>query len=304
MEDIKPIRIFLEVARQRSFAGAARSLDMTPSSVTRIVAKLEETLGQQLLLRTTRQVSLTDAGAVVAARYGPLIEELDKTTDTLLHETRPDRGRLRLNAPLSLGQRLLPGLVEAFHLAYPAVDLQINMTDQLVDIIDAPYDLAIRVSGPPSDKSTIWRKICEVPRHAIAAPSLFQRTDLPDTPGDLNRDLCLSYSATDMPETWEFTRDGARRTVQAGNSIITNNGDLLYQMARRAQGITVLPDFIVADGLASGDVITLLPDWQVQPLWLTLFYPPYEAFPPLVATFTTFFEDYMRSSVPDLFTFT
>lgn len=303
MQDIKPICVFLEVAERRSFAAAARALDMTPSSVTRIVARLEDTLGQQLLLRTTRKVSLTDAGAVVAARYRPLLAELDATTDALMHSAHPDQGRLRINAPMSLGLRLMPGLIAAFRAAYPRVDLTVALTDQFVDIIEDPYDLAIRISGPPADKSTIWRKICEVPRHAVAAPSLFPDTATPDDPADLPRDLCLSYSVSDTPETWEFTRDQARRSVQAGRGLITNNGDLLYQMACRGQGITVLPDFLVADGLASGEVTILLPDWQVTPLWLTLFYPPYAAFPPLVATFTTFFEDYIRRTAPVVFRF-
>ncbi|MGK7755785.1 MULTISPECIES: LysR family transcriptional regulator [unclassified Roseovarius] len=304
MQDIKPIRVFLEVAERRSFAAAARALDMTPSSVTRIIAKLEDSFGQQLLLRTTRKVSLTDAGAVVAARYRPLLTELDATTDALMHAAHPDQGRLRLNAPMSLGLRLMPGLIAAFRDAYPRIDLGVTLTDRFVDIIEDPYDLSIRISGPPSDKSTIWRKICEVPRHAVAAPSLFADTAPPADPADLLRELCLSHSATGTPETWEFTRDQAQRSVQAGSSLITNNGDLLYQMARHGQGITVLPDFLVADGLASGEVTILMPDWQVTPLWLTLFYPPYEAFPPLVATFTTFFEDYIRRTAPVFFRFT
>ncbi len=303
MQDLKPIRVFLEVAARRSFAAAARALDMTPSSVTRIVARLEDTLGQQLLLRTTRKVSLTDAGAVVAARYRPLLDQLDATTDALMHAAHPDRGRLRLNAPMSLGQRLMPGLIAAFRAAYPRVDLSVTLTDRLVDIIEDPYDLSIRISGPPPDKSTIWRKICEVPRHAVAAPALFDGGTAPADPDALPRDLCLSYSATATPETWEFTRDQARRTVQAGSGVVTNNGDLLYQLARRGQGITVLPDFLVADGLASGEVTILMPDWQVTPLWLTLFYPPYDAFPPLVATFTTFFEDHIRRTAPVFFRF-
>lgn len=303
MQDIKPLRVFLEVAERRSFAAAARALDMTPSSVTRIVARLEDTLGQQLLLRTTRQVSLTDAGALVAARYRPLLQELDATTDALMQSAHPDQGRLRLSAPMSFGLRLMPGLLAAFRAAYPRVDLQVSLTDSFVDIIEDPFDLAIRISGPPSDKSTIWRKICEVPRHAVAAPSLFADTDKPTHPDDLPRDLCLSYSATGQPETWDFTQSHTRRSVQAGSSLITNNGDLLTQLACQGEGITVLPDFLVADGLSSGALTVLLPDWQVTPLWLTLYYPPYEAFPPLVATFTSFFEDYIRNSAPVFFRF-
>ncbi|MEL6207101.1 MAG: LysR family transcriptional regulator [Pseudomonadota bacterium] len=296
MEDLKPIRVFLEVASQRSFAGAARALRMTPASVTRIVARLEGDLGQQLLLRTTRQVSLTSAGALVAARYKPVVEDFDRVTRDITRASLPDRGALKINAPMSMGLRLLPRLIESFRLAYPEIALNIQMTDTLIDIMKEQCDLSIRISGPPADKSTIWRKLCEVPRHAVAAPSLFHQIARPETPEDLLPDHCLSYSADGRTEEWSFTKGSAQRVVRAGPWVISNNGDFLYELVVSGGGIAVLPDFIVAEGLTTGSVERLLLDWQVDPLWLTLFYPPYEQLPPLVATFTDFFEAYLRET--------
>jgi DNA-binding transcriptional LysR family regulator len=294
MQDIKPIRVFLKVAEQRSFAAAARSLKMTPASVTRIVAKLEEDLGQQLLVRTTRQVALTSAGAMVAARFGPIVEDFDQVSEEIARAVWPDRGRLSINAPMSLGLRLMPSLIDKFRLAYPNISLDVTLTDRLVDIVEENCDLAIRISGPPNDKSTIWRKICEVPRQVIAAPSLFERTPRPITPDSLDPAACMSYSSSRQAEVWRFEKAGLKRTVSAGSSIVSNNGDFLYAMARSGNGITILPDFIVKDGIASGAVQTVLADWSVPALWLTLFYPPYEVLPPLVATFTDFFEAHLR----------
>ncbi|MEM7075424.1 MAG: LysR family transcriptional regulator [Pseudomonadota bacterium] len=294
MEDLKPIRVFLEVARQLSFSGAAHSLRMTPASVTRIVARLEQTLGQQLLVRTTRQVSLTSAGAVVAARMTPVVEEFDRVRQDILSATRPDDGRLRINAPLSMGVRLLPGLAERFRLAFPRIALDIRLTDRLVDVIEEDCDLAVRISGPPADKSTIWRKICQVPRHAIAAPSLFDRIPVPETPDAIDPATTLSYSPDGAGELWDFSKAARSRTVRAGTEVTSNNGDFLYELAKAGAGICVLPDFIVARGMRRGEVIRVLPDWEVSSLWLTLYYPPYEQLPPLVATFTDFFEAYIR----------
>jgi DNA-binding transcriptional LysR family regulator len=294
MQDIKPIRVFLKVAEQRSFAAAARSLKMTPASVTRIVAKLEEDLGQQLLVRTTRQVALTSAGATVAARFGPIVEDFDQVSEEIARAVWPDRGRLSINAPMSLGLRLMPSLIDKFRLAYPNISLDVTLTDRLVDIVEENCDLAIRISGPPNDKSTIWRKICEVPCQVIAAPSLFERTPRPITPDSLDPAACMSYSSSRQAEVWRFEKAGLKRTVSAGSSIVSNNGDFLYAMARSGNGITILPDFIVKDGIASGAVQTVLADWSVPALWLTLFYPPYEVLPPLVATFTDFFEAHLR----------
>lgn len=294
MEDLKPIRVFLEVAKHLSFAKAARSLQMTPASVTRIVAGLEARLGQQLLVRTTRQVSLTGAGAMMAARFGPLVDEFDATVEDLARNMSPDRGRLRINAPLSLGMRVLPGLIDGFRLAYPRIDIDVHLTDALVDILAEDCDLAIRVSGPPADKSTIWRKICEVPRYLVAAPALFDRVARPEDPDDLDPGVMLSYSAEARRETWELRKDGHARSVRAGGQIISNNGDFLYGLARAGGGICLLPDFLVRDGLSRGEVEQVLPDWTLPSLWLTLYYPPYEKLPPLVATFTDFFEAFIR----------
>jgi len=299
MQQIKPVRVFLKIAELSSFAAAARSLKMTPASVTRIVAKLEEELGQQLLVRTTRQVALTSAGAMVAARFGPVVQEFDRVTDEITRAVRPDRGQLSINAPMSLGMRLMPTLVDSFRLAYPKISLNINLTDTLVDIVEEDCDLAIRISAPPGDKSTIWRKICEVPRLAVAAPDLFERTPRPVSPDDLDPAYCMSYSAQGQAETWSFRKSGVTRNVAAGTAVVSNNGDFLYTLARAGNGITILPDFIVRDGIDSGAVDTVLDDWTVAPLWLTLFYPPYEVLPPLVATFTDFFEAHLRD-VPEL----
>lgn len=301
MDDLGPIRVFLEVARQSSFIGAARVLGTTPASVTRAVARLEEALGQQLLLRTTRRVSTTSAGAIVAARYTALLDDFDAATEQIRHESLPDRGKLRLNAPMSLGLRLMPGLVESFRLAYPHVQLHLRLTDRLIDIMEEPCDVAIRISQAPTDKSTIWRKICEVPRRVVAAPALFERIPRPNAPEEIDPFSCLSYGDTPEPETWTFQKDRCRRKVRVRGDVISNNGDLLYELVLRGGGMALLPDFITSAGVASGAAETVLNDWTVPMLWLTLFYPPYEKLPPLVATFTDFFEAYLKESVPDAF---
>lgn len=294
MQELKPVRVFLEVATLKSFAAAAKSLRMTPASVTRIVAKLEEDLGEQLLLRTTRQVSLTSTGAFVAARYKPLIQAFDKVEQDLEREIQPYRGRLSINAPMSFGLRIMPMLVESFRLAYPNIDLNIHLTDRLVDIVSETCDLSIRVSGPPQDKSTIWRKLCEVPLQVVAAPSLFERHPKPKSPDDLDHKICLSYGVEAAPEVWRFEKGALKRPFTSGQSIRSNNGDLLYQFAQSGAGIVMLPNFLVADGLAAGKVVPVLEDWAIPPLWVSLFYPPYETLPPLVATFTDFFEAYLQ----------
>ena len=293
--DLKPIRVFLTVADRQSFVGAAEELGLAPASVTRIIASLERELGAQLFVRTTRQVRITSEGAMIAARYRPVIESFDSVTDELLQQNQPERGTLRINAPVSLGVQLLPEAIAGFRLAYPNIDLQLSFTDRLVDVIAENCDLAIRVSGPPSDKSTIWRKLCEVPRRAVASPSLMARMDAPGHPGDLDPRLCLSYSANGARETWNFTHRTGQRTIRAGSGIISNSGDFLCAMAVAGEGIAALPDFITEPGLNAGTLVELCPDWSLPSLWLTLFYPPYPRLPPLVGLFSDYFATYVTA---------
>ena len=294
MRDLKPVRVFLEVVRLQSFAAAAKSMRMTPASVTRIVAKLEEDLGEQLLLRTTRQVSLTSTGALVAARYQPLVEAFDQVEQELQREIQPYRGKLSVNAPMSFGLRIMPELVDGFRMAFPNIDLNIRLTDRLVDVVSENCDLAIRISEPPRDKSTIWRKLCAVPRMVVASPELLERHPKPLSPEDLDHRLCFSYGEADKPEVWQFQQGAIKRPFTAGRTLHSNNGDLLYKFAHAGSGIVMLPEFIVSQGVQAGEVVHLLQDWTLPPLWLSLYYPPYEALPPLVATFTDYFEAYLR----------
>ncbi|NOD74935.1 MULTISPECIES: LysR family transcriptional regulator [unclassified Ruegeria] len=295
MIELKPIRVLRAVSDQKSFSLAARELGIAPASATRIIAQLEKDLGTQLLVRTTRQVSLTSAGATVLAQYRPLLEGFEEVTRNLQRANQPDKGHLRLTAPVSLGVTLLPQVISGFRLVYPNISVEINFTDTLLDVIEENCDLAVRVSGPPTDKSTIWRKLCEVPRHMIAAPSLFDRIPRPDHPRDLNPDFLMSYSAQGRSETWEFSHAGSNVSIQAGGKVISNNGDFLYALAVAGDGICVLPDFITYKGLASGQVEQVMPNWSITSLWLTLYYPPYEQLPPIVGTFAEYFEAFVQS---------
>ncbi|MEM7520298.1 MAG: LysR family transcriptional regulator [Pseudomonadota bacterium] len=295
MIELKPIRVLRAVSDLKSFTRAARELGLAPASVTRIIAQLETDLGAQLLVRTTRQVALTSSGASVLARYRPLLEGFEEVTQDLQRAIRPDSGHLRLTAPVSLGVTLLPEVITAFRRAYPGITVEINFTDTLLDVIEENCDLAIRVSGPPKDKSTIWRKLCEVPRQAIAAPALLEQLDGFDQPDDLPADLLMSYSSAGAAETWTFARGGVQRTIRAGRRILSNNGDFLFALAAQGEGICALPDFITGAGLQAGTVANVLPDWTLSSLWLTLFYPPYEQLPPIVGTFADFFETFIDS---------
>ncbi|WP_050929824.1 LysR family transcriptional regulator [Aestuariivita boseongensis] len=289
MRDLHALRLFLSVARDASFAEAARRMGTTPASVTRAIAALEEELGTQLFVRTTRKVSLTSEGAAFAARIGHLVTDLDEAMDSLRHRDATAHGDLRLSVPVSFGLRVLPDILQRFRLSHPQVRLSVDMTDRFVDILDGSVDLAVRISGPPEDRSTIWRKICGVERLLVGAPEVPEAAIR--SPDDLRAERCLSYGSDPAGEKWSLSHGRERRSLRAGRGFSSNNGDLLAQMAEQGAGVALLPRFIVATGLEAGRLVHVLPDWRPDPLWLTLYYPPYTKLPPPVAAFSAFFEE-------------
>lgn len=295
MNELKALRTFLLAAEKRNFAQVAREMDMTPASVTRTIAALEAELGVQLFVRTTRQVSLTSDGAVFAARIEPAVNTLEFARLELMNVHKADQGRLRINAPMSLGQQVLPQILCAFRELYPKIEVELSLTDQMLDIVEQDFDLAIRISGAPSDKFTIWRKIIEIKRILVAAPS----SPFVDAahPSELPSDRCLGYSSESRRENWALSDGGSTVNVSAGRMISANNGEVLASMAADGAGVAMLPVFIVAEHLRTGRLVQILPEWSPPQLWLTLYYPPFQKLPPRIAAFSDFFEREIKAIV-------
>ncbi|HEV7307213.1 LysR family transcriptional regulator [Ensifer sp.] len=288
MNDHKALKIFLMAAERRNFAQVARELDMTPAAVTRAIAALEDDLGVQLFVRTTRQVSLTTDGAVFAAQIQPAVDALESARRDVRNAHKADQGRLRISAPTWLGKTVLPPILSGFRELYPKISFEISLSDGLIDIVDDDYDLAIRISSAPSDKFTIWRKIKAVPRILVAAPG--SRFAEMQHPSELSPDDCLAYSGESRRENWLLSDGGSSIPIVAGRAFSANNGEVLADMAADGAGVAMLPGFHIAEHLRSGRLVHVLPGWSPPDLWLTLYYPPYQALPPRIATFSQFFE--------------
>jgi DNA-binding transcriptional LysR family regulator len=296
MTSINAIQIFLAVAEHRSFVSASRHLAMTPPAVTRAVSALEDQLGVQLLLRTTRQVSLTSAGAAYAARVAPLIAGLTAAAEELHEGDGKTAGLIRINAPMSMGERMLPDVISQFRTLYPKVSLALTLTDRHIDIVSEKVDLAIRISTQPKDKLTIWRKITKVRRCFVAAPHYLSQFGTPESVEDLGEHCLLSYDAEAGPEVWELSNGAKRRRVTAGDVLSSNNGDLIAKLAVNGEGIAMLPQFIVEEHLKTGMLQQVLREWQPPQLWLTLYYPPYDKLPMRLVTFSDFFEKFVTET--------
>ena len=292
---IEYIRVFVAVIDNRGFAKAARQLGLSRTAVTRHVAELERMMGVQLLLRTTRSVTPTLAGQLYYERCVPILRDLDRADDLVRQQQHGLTGRLRVTAPLSFGQRFLPDVIAQFRLLHPAMNLDHALTDRLVDILTEDFDMALRISEPPQDKSTIWRKICFVERVLVASPGYLDRAGTPLQPADLTHHSCLGYSHFAGGDTLRLQRaDGRSETMTVALPFECDNGEVLAALAARGEGIVLLPTFIVSDYLERGELVRLMEDWSAPQVWLTAYYPPYERLPAKVATFTEFVENAIR----------
>jgi len=289
---IERIRVFIEVAERKGFAAAARHLGLSRSIATRYVADLETDLGVQLLVRTTRTVTPTLAGQIYLERARAISLDLDRANDLVREQQLSLSGMLRISAPLSFGQRFLPQAIAQFRILHADIDLKLDLTDRMVDIVSEDYDMALRISGPPTDKSTIWRKICQVPRVLVASPYYLSERGRPAVPADLSEHDCLGYSHFAGGRIWTFTqpRSGAEDAVAVRQPIECNDGDVIADLARQGAGIGLLPLFIVADHIEAGSLVPVLADWQTPDIWLTAYFPPYSTLPAKVRVFTEFIE--------------
>ncbi len=288
MIDLRQLQVFFAVARHRNFAAAARELGLSGAAVTRDIAKLEASLGAQLFVRTTRTVTLTTEGAAMAETLRPALAALEQALSGAGGPEAGLHGQIKLSVPLSLGMRILPDVVASFRARYPGISVYLSLDDTLIDIVAQGYDLAIRISEAPTDKSTIWRKLCAVPRVLVAAPGAAERAV--EAPEAIAEDRRLSYGGVDHREVWRLSRGGAAQKLVTGARIGANNGEVLARMAEAGEGVALLPRFIVAEALAEGRLVEVLAGWQAPTLWLTLYYPPYDRLPPVVATFSEFVE--------------
>jgi len=264
--------VFFSVVEANGFGTAARRLETTPASVSRRVKALERRLGVRLLQRTTRKLSLTDAGEHYFREGRRLVQELDELERALTASASEPEGQLRIVAPMSFGQRRLAPVVARFAASHDRLRVSLILEDRETDLIDEAADLAIRI-GYPADSSMIARPIAPVPRYACASPEYLERRGRPESPEDLLHHDCLHYNLITEREEWTFVGDDGEHALAIKGSFCSNNGDVLAEAAMQGLGITLLPHFIVEEGVADGRLVKVLEEYEREPLTLFALYP-------------------------------
>jgi DNA-binding transcriptional LysR family regulator len=286
---------FFSVVEANGFSAAAKLLETTPASVSRRVKSLEQRLGVRLLQRTTRKLSLTEAGERYFREGRRLLHELDYLEQALTASAHEPEGELRIVAPMSFGQRRLAPLVARFATLHPKLRISLILEDLETDLIDMAADLAIRI-GYPADSSMIARSIAPVPRHACASPEYLERHGYPESPEDLLHHDCLHYNLISEREEWTFRGDDGEKTLGIKGSFCSNNGDVLAAAAMQGLGIALLPNFIIEDGLADGRLVKVLGEFERAPLTLFALYPSRQHVPAKTRRFLEYLLDHFAGT--------
>lgn len=259
--ELDRLQTFRDVARCGSLAAAARLAGCDASIVSRSIAALEAELGVRLFQRTTRRLQLTEAGEVYLKRIEPVLDELTTARDEALGLVGQPQGRLRLTASSAFGQTVIAPLLPAFRRAYPEVELELILTDALVDLIAERVDLALRL-GPRPSGDWIVSRLMPTPMRAVASPDYLSTAPPLAVPGDIGGHACL-IPAAQSRATWIFRRDGVEEAISVGGAIATSNTLVLKRCALDGLGIAVLADWLVHDDLASCRLQGVLPEWEV-----------------------------------------
>lgn len=267
MDTLELIRTFREVANRGSFSVAARSLDVSKANVSKYVAELESRLGVRLLNRTTRTVSLTDAGALLLERSAPLVEMVELTRLELQQRSKLPSGRLRLTAPQGLGHNDLPVLLAQFMAKYPDVTVSLDLSNHVLDMVQEGIDLALRIGRIP-DGNVIVRKLQQLAFVVCATPGYWEQHGLPEHPDDLADHDALTFSVRDTGHEWRFEVDGLPYDVPVRSRINTTDPMPLIALALQGLGMLWAPRNIVEGHLESGALQGVLQEFSPRDIWL------------------------------------
>ena len=273
MDLITSMRAFAQVAEQRSFTAAAERLGVTRGMTTRYVAQLEDHLGARLLNRTTRRVSLTEAGAAYFERCAQLLLDLEEAEAAASSHVAEARGTLRVTCALAFGVRYVAPLLGRYMQAHPRVVVDLSFNDRTVDIVEEGYDLAIRI-GALASSSLAARRLAGVRMQVCASPDYWRRRGKPGTPEELAQHDALHYTYSSTSDEWRFNDPGgAPRPVRIRHRLRTNNGEALLRAAAVGVGVVQLPSFLVHDAISRGELEVALEDYCGPELGIHAVYP-------------------------------
>jgi DNA-binding transcriptional LysR family regulator len=266
MDRFAALAAFHAAAAEGGFAAAARRLKLSRAQISKTIGELEAHLGARLFQRTTRALSLTEAGRGYLNATRGVLETLDGAANAVRETQASLKGLLRINAPVSFGAAHVAPLLTPFLAQHPAVEIELTLNDRVVDLIEEGYDMAIRV-GVLSDSSLIARRLAPARLAIVGAPAYFKRFGRPKRPEDLKSHNCLGYAHWSLRDEWPFTGpDGRTTRVKVKGTLSSNNGDALRQCALDGLGLIQQPTFSIGPDLAAGRLERVLTRYALRDL--------------------------------------
>lgn len=261
IRDLDALKTFATIAALGSFARASDKLGISRGIASKRVSGLETDLGVKLINRTTRTLSLTEAGRKLHVMADTLFGLLDATEQDIRAAAASPKGLLRINAPMSFGVRHLGKIIDGFLKKYPDVEIEIALDDRVVNIVEEGFDIAIRIRRL-EDSSLTARYLAPARMVLCAAPAYLENHGEPTHPSELESRSCLVYDYLARYGVWSFERDGQQHDVRVSGRLRGNNGDLLLQAAIEGLGFVLAPTFIAHEALRTGALKPVLPDWR------------------------------------------
>jgi DNA-binding transcriptional LysR family regulator len=288
MENLSDIAVFVRVVDAGSFTGAAEALQISQPVVSKAVTRLEERLGARLLNRTTRRLSLTEAGAELYRRSLHALKQIeDAELEVARFQTEP-RGTLRVNAPMSFSILHLAPVAHEFLARFPGVSLDLQLDDGFADLVEGGYDLIVRI-GKLRDSNLVARRIAPARLVLCASPEYLKARGEPQAPDDLLNHNCLMYTLGSTPRAWRLVSpQGEEQMIPLRGNVATNNGLAEAALAVKGVGIALLPSFYVADELRAGRLKCVLQEWIPQDISIYAVYAERRNLTPKVRAFVDF----------------
>ena len=281
------MRVFAAVVEAGSFAGAADKLDLSRGMATRYVAQIEAHLGVRLLNRTTRRLSLSEAGSDAYQRATQILAMVEEAETSAAQEASVPRGTLRVSAPVAFGARHLGGAITEYLERHPEVVIDMSLNDRVVDLVEEGFDLAVRVAAR-IDPGLVARKLTRARIVACASPGYLKKHGAPKSPAELAHHNCIAYTYSSLQNDWRFRKKGVERTVKVSGNLRGNNGDFLVNAAVAGLGVVIQPTFLAFEALRRKHLVRILPDWEADELSVYAVYPHRKFLPPKVRSFVDF----------------
>lgn len=293
---------FVLVVETGSFSNAARQLDATPSAASRSIARLERAMNARLLHRTTRKLSLTDAGKTAYRHCRDMLDSARSALNVSGSQDEAPAGRLRICTPRALGRFLIHPHIPAFLAVYPHVDIELMLDDHDHDLFEGQIDLAFRVTGEPPP-SLMGRRLFRIEHLICATPAYLERRGRPASPKDLKSHSCIALSSASQDSRWKFSKDGKTVSVDVHGRYTVNHTGVRLDAVFNDIGIGSMPLFTARKALADGLIEQVLPDWSFKTNYhgdVWLLYPPTRNLAPKVRHFIDFIAKRLQVSLQDI----